>query len=86
MPAVFDKTIRSGENGKYELADMAGSLPLTMTKANSVGMSGLKDLDVILAMLQANAETAGDNSAASTNVNNLLDKYTSADTQNALKK
>ena len=85
LPAVFDKTIRSGENGKYELADMAGSLPLTMTKANSVGMSGLKDLDVILAMLQANAETAGDNSAASTNVNNLLDKYTSADTQNALK-
>lgn len=85
LPAVFDKTIRSGENGKYELADMAGSLPLTMIKANSVGMSGLKDLDVILAMLQANAETAGDNSAASTNVNNLLDKYTSADTQNALK-
>ncbi|EDN4425268.1 phage tail tape measure protein [Salmonella enterica subsp. enterica serovar Kentucky] len=85
LPAVYDKTIRSGENGKYELADMAGSLPLTMTKANSVGMSGLKDLDVILAMLQANAETAGDNSAASTNVNNLLDKYTSADTQNALK-
>ncbi len=85
LPAVFDKTIRSGENGKYELADMAGSLPLTMTKANAVGMSGLKDLDVILAMLQANAETAGDNSAASTNVNNLLDKYTSADTQNALK-
>ncbi|EKD4439707.1 phage tail tape measure protein [Escherichia coli] len=85
LPAVYDKAIRSGENGKYELADMAGSLPLTLTKANSVGMSGLKDLDVILAMLQANAETAGDNSAASTNVNNLLDKYTSSDTQNALK-
>ncbi|KNC89897.1 phage tail tape measure protein [Trabulsiella odontotermitis] len=85
LPAVYDKAIRSGENGKYELADMAESLPLTMTKAKSVGMSGLDDLDVILAMLQANAETAGDNSAASTNVNNLLDKYTSADTQNALK-
>lgn len=85
LPAVYDKAIRSGENGKYELADMAGSLPLTLTKANSVGMSGLKDLDVILAMLQANAETAGDNSAASTNVNSLLDKYTSSDTQNALK-
>lgn len=85
LPAVYDKAIRSGENGKYELADMAGSLPLTMTKANSIGMSGLKDLDVILAMLQANAETAGDNSAASTNVNNLLDKYMSADTQNAMK-
>ncbi|MBN3254286.1 phage tail tape measure protein [Pectobacterium brasiliense] len=85
LPAVYDKAIRSGENGKYELADMAGSLSLTMTKANSVGMSGLNDLDKLLAMLQANAETAGDNSAASTNVNNLLDKYTSADTQNAMK-
>ncbi|MFT8209747.1 MAG: phage tail tape measure protein [Symbiopectobacterium sp.] len=85
LPAVYDKAIRSGENGKYELADMARSLSLTMTKANSVGMSGLNDLDKLLAMLQANAETAGDNSAASTNVNNLLDKYTSADTQNALK-
>lgn len=85
LPAVYDKAIRSGENGKYELADMAGSLPLTLTKANAVGMSGLKDLDIIFAMLQANAETAGDNSAASTNVNNLLDKYTSADTQNAMK-
>ena len=48
-------------------------------------MSGLGDFDKILALLQANAETAGDNSAASTNVNNLLDKITSADIQNTLK-
>ncbi|WP_156293256.1 phage tail tape measure protein [Serratia oryzae] len=86
LPAVYDKAIRSGENGKYELSDMAGSLAGTLTKANAVGMSGLNDLDTILAMLQANAETAGDNNSASTNVNNLLEKYTSADTQNALKK
>ncbi|AKE61122.1 phage tail length tape measure protein [Citrobacter amalonaticus Y19] len=85
LPAVFDKAIRSGENGKYELSDMAGSLALTLTKAKGIGMSGLKDLDIVLALLQANSETAGDNSAASTNVNNFLDKYTSADTQNAMK-
>lgn len=48
-------------------------------------MSGLDDVDKLLAMLQANAETAGDNSQAATNVNNLFGKYTSADTQNALK-
>ncbi|MEG0233799.1 MAG: phage tail tape measure protein [Hafnia sp.] len=86
LPAVYDKSIRSGEDGKYELSDMAQSLALTLSKANSVGMSGLDDLDRVLAMLQANAETAGDNAAASTNVNNLFDKYSSADTQNALKK
>lgn len=85
LPAVFDKSIRSGENGKYELADMASSLSLTLTKAKGIGMSGLGDFDKILALLQANAETAGDNSAASTNVNNLLDKITSADIQNTLK-
>ncbi|ELJ8032613.1 phage tail tape measure protein [Salmonella enterica] len=85
LPAVFDKSIRSGENGKYELADMASSLSLTLTKAKGIGMSGLGDFDKILALLQANAETAGDNSAASTNVNNLLDKITSADIQNILK-
>ncbi|MZI89697.1 phage tail tape measure protein [Dickeya dianthicola] len=85
LPKVYDKVIRSGENGKYELSDMAGSLPKTMSKANAVGMSGLNDLDKLLAMLQANAETAGENGAASTNVDNLLDKYTSSDTQNALK-
>lgn len=85
LPQVFDKAIRSGENGKYELSDMASSLPLTLSKANAIGMSGLNDLDTLLAMLQANAETAGDNNSASTNVNGLLDKYTSADTQNVLK-
>ncbi|HEM7399209.1 TPA: phage tail tape measure protein [Citrobacter farmeri] len=85
LPAVYDKAIRSGENGKYELSDMAGSLAGTLTKANAVGMSGLDDLDKVLAMLQANAETAGDNSAASTNVNNLLEKVTSADLQRTLK-
>lgn len=85
LTAVFDKAIRSGENGKYELADMASSLSLTLTKARGIGMSGLGDFDKILALLQANAETAGDNNTASTNVNNLLDKITSADIQNTLK-
>lgn len=85
ITTLFDKAVRSGENGKYELADMASTLPGIMTNAKAVGMSGLDDVDKLLAMLQANAETAGDNSQAATNVNNLFGKYTSADTQNALK-
>ncbi|MFZ2580049.1 MAG: phage tail tape measure protein [Citrobacter portucalensis] len=85
ITTLFDKAVRSGENGKYELADMASALPGIMTNAKAVGMSGLDDVDKLLAMLQANAETAGDNSQAATNVNNLFGKYTSADTQNALK-
>lgn len=85
LPAFFDKLIRSGENGGYELADMAKSMPTTMTKASAIGMSGLADVDKLAAWYQANSLTAGDNSQAATNVNNFLDKITSADTQNALK-
>ncbi|HBX3489241.1 TPA: phage tail tape measure protein [Klebsiella pneumoniae] len=85
LPALFDKLIRSGENGGYELADMAKSMPTTMTKANAIGMSGLADVDKLAAWYQANSLSAGDNSQAATNVNNFLDKITSADTQNALK-
>jgi hypothetical protein len=64
---------------------MAKSMPTTMTKANAIGMSGLADVDKLAAWYQANSLTAGDNSQAATNVNNFLDKITSADTQNALK-
>lgn len=85
IPILFDKLVRSGENGSYELADMARSMPTTMTKAKSIGMSGLADVDKLAAWYQANSLTAGDNSQAATNINNLLDKITSADTQNALK-
>ncbi|EFZ7274868.1 phage tail tape measure protein [Shigella sonnei] len=85
LPLVFDKAIRSGENGSFELADMAQKLPATMSKGKSIGMSGLNDLDKLLAMYQANALTAGDNNSAAVNVDNLLGKVTSADTQNALK-
>lgn len=85
LPTVFDKAIRSGENGSFELTDMAQKLPATMSKGKSIGMSGLTDLDKLLAMYQANALTAGDNNSAAVNVDGLLGKITSADTQNALK-
>lgn len=85
LPAFFDKAIRSGENGKFELANMAGKLPAQMSKAKSLGMSGLDDVDKLLAYNQANALTAGDNDSAATNVNNLLDKITSSDIKNSMK-
>ncbi|MBP1130281.1 hypothetical protein JOE25_001840 [Serratia sp. PL17] len=85
LPELFDKLIRSGENGSYELADMARGLPQQMSKGKALGMGGLKDIDKLLAENQANALTAGDNSAASTNINNLMDKIVSADIKNSLK-
>lgn len=85
LPEFFDKSIRSGENGSFELPDMAGKMPTIMASARKNGMSGMKDYELLLAMLQANKLTTGDSSQAATNVDNLLNKYTSADTQNALK-
>lgn len=85
LPTFFDKAIRSGENGNFELADMAGKLPTQMSKAKSLGMSGLDDVDKLLAYNQANALTAGDNDSAATNVNNLFDKITSSDIKNSMK-
>lgn len=85
LPSLFDKSIRSGENGSFELPDMASELPEQMSMARSIGMSGLADYEKLLALNQANSLTAGGNSEAATNVKNLLGKISSADTQNALK-
>lgn len=85
LPLFFDKTLRSGENGNFELRDMAKELPAQMAKGKSLGMGGLNDVDKLLAYNQANALTAGDNNAAATNVNNLLDKIPSSDIKNSMK-
>lgn len=85
LPLLFDMAIRSGENGSFELSDMAKELPSQMSKAKGIGMSGLKDFGKLLAYNQANSLTAGDNNTAATNIKDLLGKITSADTTNNLK-
>ncbi|MCX8962133.1 phage tail tape measure protein [Erwinia psidii] len=85
LPALFDKAVRSGENGSFELNDMAAYLPKQMSMAKAIGMSGLADIDRLLAMNQANSLTAGDNSSAANNINNLMQKITSADTIRSMK-
>ncbi|WP_353654615.1 hypothetical protein [Klebsiella sp. WP8-S18-ESBL-06] len=58
---------------------------MTCLFAPSLGMRGLQDYDKLLAMNQANALTSGTPDSAATNVENYLNKITSADTQNSMK-
>ncbi|HBZ8830073.1 TPA: phage tail tape measure protein [Citrobacter freundii] len=85
LPTFFDKSVRSSENGSFELSDMAAKLSTQMAAASKLGMRGLQDYDKLLAMNQANALTSGTPDSAATNVENYLNKITSADTQNSMK-
>ena len=85
LPEFFDKSVRSSENGGFELADMAKKLPTQMSAASKLGMRGLQDYDKLLAMNQANVLTSGTPDSAATNVEGYLNKITSSDTQNAMK-
>ncbi|MCX9038761.1 phage tail tape measure protein [Citrobacter portucalensis] len=85
LPAFFDKSVRSSENGGFELSDMAKKLSNQMAAASKLGMKGLKDYDKLLAMNQANVLTSGTPDSAATNVEGYLNKITSSDTQNAMK-
>ena len=85
LPEFFDKSVRSSENGGFELADMAKKLSTQMSAASKLGMRGLQDYDKLLAMNQANVLTSGTPDSAATNVEGYLNKITSSDTQNAMK-
>ncbi|MCW8351235.1 phage tail tape measure protein [Citrobacter portucalensis] len=85
LPEFFDKSVRSSENGGFELSDMAKKLSTQMSAASKLGMKGLQDYDKLLAMNQANVLTSGTPDSAATNVEGYLNKITSSDTQNAMK-
>ncbi|HCT7999391.1 TPA: phage tail tape measure protein [Klebsiella pneumoniae] len=85
LPLFFDKLTRSGELGGFELSNMAKELPTIMTNYSKLGMGGIEALDLLLANLQANSETSGNNDTAANNYSQLLLKITSADTINNMK-
>ncbi|MCK3654916.1 hypothetical protein A4G19_03770 [Pasteurellaceae bacterium Macca] len=81
---AFEHALRSGMDGKFEIADMVGALPSILATAKNVGFTGMKDFDYILAWLQSSADKSGTNSEAANNVLNTLNKMTSADTAKRL--
>lgn len=83
---TLDQAMRAGEEGGFDLRDMAKWLPSQMAAASALGMKGHADFAALLAANQAAAITAGSRDEAGNNLVNLLAKINSQDTaRDALK-
>ncbi|WP_027181653.1 phage tail tape measure protein [Oleidesulfovibrio alaskensis] len=83
-PAALDKAIVAGQQGGFELKDMARWLPQMMASAQ--GMKGMAGYERLLASAQASAITAGSKDQAGNNLVNLLAKMNSQDAQRNFEK
>lgn len=80
MSKVIDMAITAGQEGGFELKDMARWLPQQMAAAKLSGISGITGMSKLLAANQASAITAGTKDEAGNNLVNLLAKINSNDT------
>lgn len=80
MGRIMDMAITAGQEGGFELKDMAKWLPQQMAAAKLSGMTGPAGLAKLLAANQASAITAGSKDEAGNNLVNLLTKINSNDT------
>ena len=80
MPAMLSKAIRAGQEGGFELADMAKWLPQQMALAAANGMKGMGGFESLLAANQISRIGAGTSDEAGNNLVNLLAKINSQDT------
>lgn len=80
MGQVIDMAITAGQQGGFELKDMAKWLPQQMAAAKLSGISGISGMAKLLAANQASAITAGTKDEAGNNLVNLLAKINSNDT------
>jgi hypothetical protein len=80
---ALNMAIVAGQEGSFELADLAKFIPSHLAAAGNAGMSGLDDFSTLLALAQTSAITAGTNAEAGTNMANLLAKINSRDTATA---
>lgn len=81
IPKALSKALVAGQEGSFELNNMARWLPKQMAaSAGQLGMKGMKDFEQLLATNQASAITAGSKDEAGNNLTNLLLKINSSDT------
>lgn len=83
---ALDMALVAGQEGGFELKDMAKWLPQQMAAASNSGLSGLPGFAKLLAANQAAVVTAGTKDQAGNNLYNLLGKINSSDTANDAKK
>jgi hypothetical protein len=86
MPAMLSKAIRAGQEGGFELSDMAKWLPQQMALAATNGMKGMKGFESLLAANQISRIGAGTSDEAGNNLVNLLAKINNQDTAIDFKK
>ncbi|EQB2066972.1 TPA: phage tail tape measure protein [Yersinia enterocolitica] len=83
---ALNMAIVGGQEGSFELVDMAKWLPQQLAAASNVGMSGLDDFSTLIGVNQGAAITAGSSDEAGNNVVNLLAKISSKDAANSAAK
>ncbi|MEY0146790.1 phage tail tape measure protein [Providencia rettgeri] len=77
IKTALDMALKGGQEGAFELPDMAKWLAQQLSAANTVGMNGLDDFASIVAANQAVVSTAGTNDQAGNNLMNFLLKLNS---------
>lgn len=83
---AISKAIKAGQEGGFELKNMARWLPQQMAMAGNNGMKGMGGFESLISANQATRMTAGTADEAGNNLVNLLAKVTSNDTANDFKK
>lgn len=86
IPLAISKAIRAGQEGGFELSNMARWLPQQMAMAGNNGMKGMGGFESLIAANQASRMTAGTADEAGNNLVNLLAKVTSSDAANDFKR
>lgn len=86
LPNVLNMAMAAGQEGGFELRDMAKWLPQQMAAASMSGLSGRSGFAKLAALNQAAAITAGSKDEAGNNVVNLLAKINASDTAADAKK
>lgn len=85
-PAI-SKAVVAGQEGGFEIKDMARWLPELMAASNDkLGMRGMADFEKLVSYAQAAVMTAGSADAAGNNFKNLILKANSSDTAQDFKK
>lgn len=85
-PKVLEMALKAGQEGGFELKDMAKWLPEQMAYMRKAGLGGMEGLASVMAANQISIVTSGSTDAAGNNLVNLIGKINSSDTANDLKK
>lgn len=86
LDGAFNRALKAGQVGRFELKNMAKSLPDQLGRATAAGYSGMGGLEEILAMNQVAMNTAGNADQAGNNMVNLLSKMSSREFSDSISK